>query len=151
MDPMGRVADVSGGNRLSDPDEIYRHESLRGAQLAAFMAAQFPTCSACGCRRDHGFSTLSDAISGDPSDAAVVALRSDCGGALPSHFDATGPRGGYYLGAGTAGAVVCQRASASLSNLHHSHRDRLYSDRDQFRPETVPATTDHRLYTSRYR
>src|SRR5204863_9541915 len=31
LDPLGRVADVSGRHRLSDPDEVYRHQSLWGA------------------------------------------------------------------------------------------------------------------------
>src|SRR5206468_4224827 len=70
---------------------------------------------------------------------------------LPSNSDATGSRGSDHLGTGAPGAVVRRGASAALLNLYHSHRARLYPNRNQSWPKTVPAATNHRLYSSRYR
>jgi hypothetical protein len=89
LDSMGRVADVSGRHRLSDPDQVYGHESLWGAQLAAFGATEFSTRPTCGCRRNHGFGVVLDSISRNASDAAVTALRSDCRSAMLAYPNAT--------------------------------------------------------------
>ena len=90
LDPVGSATDVSGWYRLSNPDEVYWHEGLRGAQLAAFGAGQFSASTACGYRRHHGFGAVPDTISRNASYAAVTALRRDCCGAVLAHPDATG-------------------------------------------------------------
>src|SRR5438045_4870235 len=48
LDSLGRATDVSGWYRFSNPDEIYRHEGVRSAELAAFGADQFSASTACG-------------------------------------------------------------------------------------------------------
>src|SRR4029453_5108884 len=89
LDSLGRATDVSGRYPLSNPDEVYGHQGLRSAQLAAFGADQFSTGTACDSRRHYGPGAIPDAISGNASDAAVAAVRGDCRSTMLAHPDAT--------------------------------------------------------------
>ena len=90
LDSLGRVADVSGRDRLSNHDEVHGDKGLRSAQLAAFGAAQFSASAACGRRGDHGIGAVPHAISRNAPDATVAAMRSDCRSAMLANPDATG-------------------------------------------------------------
>src|SRR5207237_6831892 len=101
-----------------------------------------------GCCLDYSVVTLFNSIPRDASHASVAALWSNCRGTLPSHPHAAGSRRSNHLGTGAPRAVFRRRSSPALFDLYHPHRDRFYSDCHSPRSETVPAATDHRLYTS---
>ena len=89
VDSLGRTADVPGRHCVSDPDEVYRGQSLWSAQLAASGTNQFSARAACGCSRDYGVGAVPDPVSPDASGTAITALGSDCGRAMSFDPDAT--------------------------------------------------------------
>src|SRR5438034_1517757 len=124
---------------------------LLATMLALAIFGVVAIYSATYMRGDYGIGAVSNSISRDASDAAVAFVWSDRRSSLPSNSDATGSRGSDHLGTSAPGAVVRRWASAALLNLYHSHRARLYPNRNQSWSKTVPAATNHRLYSSRYR